>query len=162
MEKIIDCSALNLESYDRFLKAKLSPFYEVTDRIVKIREQQITLNELKNIEKNESHLFDYQKFILNIAVKKQKYAIWADCGLGKTAIFLAWIRRLLPHLEDKKILIISPLMVIKQTIDEEKKFYNDCQLTDIHDQKIEEWMSFRKQEQTDDILVMGVRFRGRE
>ena len=141
MEKIIDCSALDLDSYDRFLKAKLSPFYEVNDRIVKIKEQQITLDELKNVEKNESHLFDYQKFILNLAIKKQKYAIWADCGLGKTAIFLAWIRRLVTILEDKKIIIISPLMVIKQTLDEEKKFYEDCLITDIHKQKIEEWLN---------------------
>ena len=65
MEKIIDCSALDLESYDRFLKAKLSPFYEVTDRIVKIKEQQVEFlirahEILKAVLDNDKRKFMYE------------------------------------------------------------------------------------------------------
>ena len=89
-ETVIDCSGLDLSSYDRFLGAKLSPFYSVRGRVVKVNEDLITLQELNNIQENEGHLFDYQKFILNLAVKKRKFAVWADCGLGKTAFITTW------------------------------------------------------------------------
>ena len=83
------------------------------------------------------HLFDYQKFILNEAIKRQRYAIFADCGLGKTAMFLAWIRRILSALNGKKVLIISPLMVSNQTLDEEEKFYHERTIEDIHGKSLE-------------------------
>jgi DNA modification methylase/late competence protein required for DNA uptake (superfamily II DNA/RNA helicase) len=139
--KQIDCSSLDIDCYEQFLKAKLNPFYEINGRIVKIKEEAIEVNDLENIEKNESHLFDYQRFVLNLAIEKKRYAVFADCGLGKTAIFLAWIRRIITSCEpDQKILIISPLMVIQQTLDEEKKFYSDPMITDIHTTGIEEWL----------------------
>lgn len=139
--KIIDCSKLDLDSYEKFLDSKLSPFYSVNGRTVSVTDNTISLKELDFIEKNENHLFDYQRFILNLAMKKKKFAVWADCGLGKTAIFLAWIRRLLPLVKEKKILIISPLMVIKQTLEEEKKFYGINFIDDIHNMKIEDWIN---------------------
>jgi hypothetical protein len=67
----IDCSGLDLESYEKFLAAKLSPFYNVNGRIVTIKDVGLKADELGKIELNESHLFDYQKFILNIAINKK-------------------------------------------------------------------------------------------
>lgn len=141
-EKIIDCENLDLESYEEFLKAKLNPFYEVKGRKVILHRDTITASQLNKIETDESHLFDYQRFIVNLATLKKKYAIFADCGLGKTAMFLAWIRRLMPLCQDgKKILIISPLMVLQQTLNEEKKFYKESYIEDIHEKNLDEWLN---------------------
>ena len=36
------------------------------------------------------NLFDFQKHIIKIALKKGRFSIFADCGLGKTLMQLSW------------------------------------------------------------------------
>jgi DNA modification methylase len=134
----IDCTALTTIDYEAYLKAKLEPQYRIENRVITINQNTIT-TDTTTTNQNESHLFDYQQFILNEACKRQRYAIFADCGLGKTAMFLAWIKRIQPSLQGKKILIISPLMVLKQTIAEELNFYGISTIEDIHNKNVEEW-----------------------
>lgn len=138
-ERVIDCSDLSLSSYDSYLKAKLEPQYTIRNRLVIIKRSPISINTLTSNGESEGHLFDYQRFIVGEAIRRQRYAVFADCGLGKTAIFIAWIRRILPSLEGKKVLIISPLMVLKQTMDEEEKFYKERTIEDIHNGNVEDW-----------------------
>lgn len=69
---------------------------------------------------NES-LFDFQKFIVQRAVFVGRYAIFADCGLGKTLMQLEWSRLISWH-TDGSVLILAPLAVVGQTIEEAKKF----------------------------------------
>jgi len=38
------------------------------------------------------HLFDYQAWIVRRAVERERFAIFADTGLGKTAMQLEWAR----------------------------------------------------------------------
>ena len=72
-------------------------------------------------EKLNSNLFDFQKHIVKKALKKGRYAIFADCGLGKTLMQLEIAFRC--HLETgKPSLILAPLAVVDQTIEEGKKF----------------------------------------
>jgi len=62
-------------------------------------------------------LFDFQNDITRWAVRKGKAAIFADTGLGKTFMQLEWAR-----LIDKRMtLIVAPLAVAQQTVDEAKK-----------------------------------------
>lgn len=61
-------------------------------------------------------LFDFQKDIVQWAVKKGRCAVFLDTGLGKTFIQLEWAR-----LIGKKTLIVAPLSVARQTIREAKK-----------------------------------------
>jgi hypothetical protein len=71
-------------------------------------------------------LFDYQRDISRMAIHKRKFSIFADCGLGKTLIYGEYARhvdKILPT--GQAILIVSPLMVVKQTMAEFKKFYGD-------------------------------------
>jgi DNA modification methylase/ERCC4-related helicase len=72
----------------------------------------------KDIDKNNIHnkLFDYQKDVVLWACKKGKCAIFLDTGLGKTFILLEYARLL-----NEKTLIISPLSVARQTVNEAKK-----------------------------------------
>jgi len=79
-------------------------------------------------EINESELnnnmFDFQKFIVKRALKAGKYAIFADCGLGKTLMQLEWAHKVNQH-TNKPVLILAPLAVSGQTIKEGAKFHID-------------------------------------
>lgn len=76
-----------------------------------------------------THLFPFQDFVVRRALKAGKYAIFADCGLGKTLMQLEWAHRV--NLEtNKPVLILAPLAVSGQTITEGAKFHIDvCEYT---------------------------------
>lgn len=76
------------------------------------------------------NLFDFQSFILKTAITKGKYAVFADCGLGKTIIQLEWAR-IIAKKENKRVLIIAPLAVTGQTTKEAEKFNIDISNIDI-------------------------------
>lgn len=76
-------------------------------------------------------LFDFQKAVVKWAIKKGKSAIFADCGLGKTAMQLEWAYQIHKK-EQKPILILAPLAVSKQTVNEGKKF--DIEVNIVSDQ----------------------------
>jgi hypothetical protein len=67
-------------------------------------------------------LFDFQEFIVKTALKKGRYAIFADCGLGKTLMQLEWAHKVVEH-TNKPVLILAPLAVSGQTIHEGLKFH---------------------------------------
>lgn len=69
-------------------------------------------------------LFNFQKHIVKIALKKGRYAIFADCGLGKTAMQLEWAYQVMVK-TNKPVLILCPLAVAGQTIQEGIKFEVD-------------------------------------
>ena len=71
------------------------------------------------------YLFDFQGFIVKRALHHGKYAIFADCGLGKTLMQLEWASKVAEH-ENGKVLIVAPLAVAGQTINEGKKFGIQC------------------------------------
>ena len=70
-------------------------------------------------------LFDFQRFIVQRALKAGKYAIFADCGLGKTLMQLEWAKRVTEH-TGSPVLILAPLAVTGQTIAEGSKFGIDA------------------------------------
>lgn len=68
-----------------------------------------------------SNLFDFQRFIVKKALKAGRYAIFADCGLGKTLMQLSWandvlqldtIERLILLYSNKGDTILTPFMGI--------------------------------------------------
>jgi hypothetical protein len=74
-------------------------------------------------EANElnKNLFPFQEFIVKRALKAGKYAIFADCGLGKTLMQLTWAEQVSKH-TNKPVLILAPLAVVGQTKQEGIKF----------------------------------------
>jgi len=68
-----------------------------------------------------SSLFDFQKHIVKIALKKGRFAIFADCGLGKTLMQLSWCEQVYNKTK-KKVLVLAPLAVVNQTKLESIKF----------------------------------------
>lgn len=69
--------------------------------------------------------FDFQTALLEWAVRKGRAAIFADCGLGKTLIQLAWAENIVRK-TNKRVLILTPLAVGAQTVREGEKFGIEC------------------------------------
>ncbi len=72
-------------------------------------------------ESLNDNLFPFQQFIVKRALKAGKYAIFADCGLGKTLMQLEWAYQVTKY-TNKPVLILTPLAVKGQTIKEADKF----------------------------------------
>lgn len=66
-------------------------------------------------------LYDFQKALVEWAVRKGRCAIFADCGLGKTPMQLVWAQNVVEK-TNGNVLIITPLAVSYQTINEGRKF----------------------------------------
>ena len=62
-------------------------------------------------------LFPFQRDIVKWALRRGRSAIFADCGLGKTPMQLAWANQV-----PGKVLILAPLAVSQQTVREGQKF----------------------------------------
>jgi DNA modification methylase len=69
-------------------------------------------------------LFDFQKYCVRNALAVGKYALFEDCGLGKTIQQLEWAKQVCNH-TNKPVLILAPLGVIYQTIQEGVKYGYD-------------------------------------
>ena len=65
-------------------------------------------------------LFPFQVALVEWAVRKGRAAIFADCGLGKTFMQLAWAENVARH-TDRRVLILTPLAVAFQTVREGEK-----------------------------------------
>jgi hypothetical protein len=97
-----------MNSYEEFLASKV-----IEDPATGL-EQDVVLSE---------HLYDFQRDIVRWALRRGRGAIFADCGLGKTLIQLEWARHV-----SGDVLILAPLAVAQQTVEEGAKFDVDVTL----------------------------------
>lgn len=67
------------------------------------------------------HLFDFQHAIVSWAVRRGRAAVFADTGLGKTLMQLSWADEVASH-TGGKVLILAPLAVSEQTIEQGATF----------------------------------------
>ena len=67
------------------------------------------------------HLFDFQHAIVSWAVRRGRAAIFADTGLGKTLMQLAWADEVASH-TGGMVLVLAPLAVSEQTIEQGRTF----------------------------------------
>lgn len=97
----------DIEKYNEFLETKKTP------KIVSgFQVEDADLNPI---------LFDFQKYCVKRALEVGKFALFEDCGLGKTIQQLEWADKVSKHTQGA-VLILAPLAVISQTIEEAKKF----------------------------------------
>ena len=74
------------------------------------------------------HLFDFQRALVEWAVRQGRGAIFADCGLGKTPMELAWAEQV-HRRTGKPVLLLTPLAVGFQVAHEADKFGHDAAYT---------------------------------
>lgn len=75
---------------------------------------------IENPKGLKKSLFPFQKAVTEWALKRGRAAIFAGTGLGKTPMQCEWARQVEKHTE-RPVLILAPLAVSYQTIEEAKK-----------------------------------------
>jgi DNA modification methylase len=103
--KLLENHKEGVVKYEEFLKKKMKT---ITD---------------SGFEPNglNENLFPFQSWIVKRALKAGKYAIFADCGLGKTFMQLEWARSVADH-TNGEVLILAPLAVTDQTMEQAQIF----------------------------------------
>jgi hypothetical protein len=66
-------------------------------------------------------LFDFQKILVEWAIRKGRAALFEDCGLGKTLQQLVWAENVVRK-TNRPVLVLTPLAVGPQTVAESHKF----------------------------------------
>lgn len=74
------------------------------------------------------HLFEFQRELVEWATRQGRAAIFADCGLGKTPMELAWADQV-HRKTGKPVLLLTPLAVGFQIVGEAEKFGHDAALS---------------------------------
>ncbi len=120
------------DDYRRFIEIKRLPRYSIQGRVAWFPDEYAErLGLAPKVAKVShfvpgNHLFDYQVAIAQLAIRKRRFAMFVDCGFGKTLVYLEFARHAASVLpKSKRVLIISPLMVIEQTIAEAMRFYGE-------------------------------------
>ena len=128
----ITLSPSSLSDYATFLKVKGLPKYRFTGRSAEFPDEYAAMLGARAKPAGVADyspikgLFDYQRDITALAIAKRKFAVFADCGLGKTLILSEFARHAAAHLpQERAVLIVSPLMVVRQTLAEVRRFYGD-------------------------------------
>jgi len=96
-----------MNEYQKFLETKKKTFLESG---FEVKEESLN-----------SNLFEFQKYAVKTALSKGRFALFFDCGLGKTLMQLSWADAVYKE-TSKKVLILAPLAVVEQTKDEALKF----------------------------------------
>lgn len=127
----ISLNVRDIADYHRFIAVKELPAYSVHGGFADFPDEYAdrlgaaTKKPTRSAYKPIKGLFDYQRDISKLAIERRKFAVFADCGLGKTLILLEFARHAATQIGDGSVLIVSPLMVVQQTIDEAERFYGD-------------------------------------
>ena len=132
------------KAYDLFLRTKKLPEQQTDYDMVKgvytisapARFAEMIGVKVPRVDRNllpfPKELFDRQRDTVVTALKAKRYAVWWDCGLGKTLTFLEWLRQA-TNLTKGRGLILSPKPIIWQTTEECARFYGDSmKLVQLH------------------------------
>jgi hypothetical protein len=68
------------------------------------------------------YLFDYQRHFMNIALERKRYALFWDCGLGKTPMALEFCRQAMA-LTGKRAMICTFNLIIGEFLEQCEQFY---------------------------------------
>lgn len=139
-------SVESIADYEMFLKIKRLPKYRIVGNTAYFpREYGAMIGAEEPQEASMTYqpmpwMWDYQKAITTTAITKEKYCVFADCGLGKTPIITEFARHA-AMVTGKRVLIVSPLMVVRQTVQEVGKFYGESyRLKHLHASELASWL----------------------
>lgn len=143
----------SLDDYRKFLAVKSLPSWRIRGRQAEFPDEYAEQIFHRASRKKStawqplcSTLFDYQLDIAGVAIRKRKFAVFADCGLGKTMILLEFVQAAMREIrkQGQNALIVSPLMVVKQTSDEAEKFYPGLEVDVVGAANLQEWLNNSK------------------
>ena len=142
---ILTFNPASVDDYERFLAVKRLPKYRIIGTSAVFPDEYASA--LGLAKKNRKHktadlssfLMDYQRDIAAMAIRKKRFAVFADCGLGKTLIMTEVARHAASD-TGKRVLMVSPLMVVAQTAAEWKRWYKDDSLQIVNAAGLAEWL----------------------
>lgn len=144
----VDLDLNSIDDYRTFLRVKELPFYRFEGRTAVIPDEYADrfIGKMRRHKEKEyqpaSFQFDYQRDIGAMAFRKRKYAIFGDCGLGKTLIYFEWARHVIDEIRKGQcVLMVSPLMVIGQTLAEASRWYPDLSFEHVASRDIAKWLA---------------------
>lgn len=146
MEKTLDMNCIHTsdktpEDYKNFLKQKEKSFVS-------------SGFDIDELELNPK-LKDFQKYCVKVALKKGRFALFEDCGLGKTFQQLEWANQVSKY-TGKPVLILAPLAVTSQTINEGKKFNINIDVVTIDSEEYNEITNYEQLKNIDCSKYSGV------
>lgn len=116
-----------IDGYNLFLRCKKLPIYQVVGNEVvtdKKSYEYVFSDKLENALQHKKHPieFDYQGYVVQRALERERYAPFLDCGLGKTIIELMFAHDVVSNFGGKAI-IWCPLSVLEDIQRECFKLY---------------------------------------
>ena len=103
-----------IDQYERFVLCKSLATYEVRGRTVYTDRQSYArvfdAPDTDAVDVDAGYLFDYQRHVVMTALAAERYGAFLDCGLGKTAIEMAWVHAVA---ELGRVLYLCPLSVME-------------------------------------------------
>ena len=133
-----------IEQYRKFLKTKMSNI----DKYGFV----VSFDEMNHA------MFDFQKHCTQKALATGRFALFEDCGLGKTLQQLEWCEKIRIR-KNAPVLIIAPLAVVGQTIREAAKFGYDIERLDAGNIELNQKIYIINYDQLDSVdssLFIGV------
>ncbi len=135
-----------IEDYHLFLKIKGLPRYSILGHEVEFPDEYASVLGFDRVTYQSGDyvptpgMFDYQRDISRLAIRKRKFAVFMDPGWGKTFIDFAFAQHAL-EATGKRVLFVAPLMVIRQMIAEARRFYgNTLPLQQVRAAALPEWI----------------------
>jgi superfamily II DNA or RNA helicase len=135
----------NIDHYRQFLAIKKLPKYRISGDFAEFPDEYMAALGLTATAaadtkpKLSEFLMDYQRDIAAMAIRKKRFAVFADCGLGKTLI-MTEVARHAARATNKKVLLVSPLMVVSQTAAEWKRWYKNGDLKIVASSDLADWL----------------------
>ncbi len=124
----------SIDAYDLFLRVKKIPEYQVSfdplasSYTITAPSRFAGLIDVSIVPPEQSELpfspmlFDDQLDIVKMALAAKRFAIWSDCGLGKTIDGLEFARHVV-HRTGGRVLIVTLNEIVRQWQEEADKFY---------------------------------------
>lgn len=142
----IDFDPTSIADYEKFLRVRQCPSYRFSGRSAIVPDEYASRILGTPIEPTTADytpspfLFDYQAGISGTSIRKHKFGAFVDCGFGKTLIMLEHAIHADKLAEGRPVLIVSPLMVIPQTMEEAERFYPGIQIQRIQAADMQEFL----------------------
>jgi hypothetical protein len=135
----LNLSPSSVADYRRFLAVKSLPKYRFAGRTAEFPDEYAGLVGIRapadagaTDYRPLPGLFDYQQAIAALACRKRRFAAFVDPGLGKTLIETEFARHAADNLPAERcVLIVTPLMVIPQYVEEIARFYGGSMTAEV-------------------------------
>jgi len=127
-----------MDDYREFMRAKGTPGIAFRDGYAIYPEWgDVTRRLAESIDGFAPHLHDFQRFAVAFCSARLRAAVFAECGLGKTSIALAWVM----NNATGPSIIAAPLAALHEFENERAKFFPGMDLRIVRTGQFDDWLT---------------------